>query len=514
MAYGDRISDLQRRLDALPSELEDLYDRILSSLDRFYLEHAAQLFEFVRTSRQPPSLLRLAVADEDDCFTSAMKRKTKPMLPEEIYILQETMRRRVNSRCKGLLEIGGVRGAKLSSWRSSLGNSSYNIQYLHRTVKDYIESPEIQGKLLSAMKSPYDAYLRHCISILILIKATPLDSRSDLQEEILSFMQYAKGIGFGNEGQLSDLMDEFDDTIAFIADSPIGLYIYQAVSRSSSVVTKAPFNGHILSVAVRYGLLGYVSSRMDSSGWLVPIRQPPGKDKHYCRDVEDRYPLLLDALTWSDGGSPFASNGPSLEMVDFLLKTGADPNTVVVSDAGTEFTVWHAALAVPSSICYGKSSIDAEWKKWLLVYKLLLDHGAGKFLREERSNLRFAIDLLRNQHPIALQQWERLVQKLMGGRISPRFYEESPMWPSLQSSLRTRYPSVTKIPFGHDSTKEVEKDQSISAGRNHSHLPEPSFSPPPPSSLEKSHRRVSERGKSSWPKDDGDSESDTFIFEF
>lgn len=45
MGFGDRVSDLQKRLDYLPSDLERLYDRILQSLDPFYLEHAAQLFK-------------------------------------------------------------------------------------------------------------------------------------------------------------------------------------------------------------------------------------------------------------------------------------------------------------------------------------------------------------------------------------------------------------------------------------------------------------------------------------
>lgn len=44
IGHGDRVSDLQDRLDTLPEELEQLYDKILNSLDHFYVEHAAQLF--------------------------------------------------------------------------------------------------------------------------------------------------------------------------------------------------------------------------------------------------------------------------------------------------------------------------------------------------------------------------------------------------------------------------------------------------------------------------------------
>lgn len=169
MKSGDRILDLQRRLDTLPPELEELYDRILSTLDPFYLEHATQLFKFIYVSLSPPLILTLAFADEDNSFISVLKRDVQPFSADQIEILQEAMPRRVNSRSKGLLEIGsdsrsrGGEGLPLDLER-------YSVQYLHRTVRDYMESPKVQDGLDSAMKSPYDAHLSHCIGILSFIK--------------------------------------------------------------------------------------------------------------------------------------------------------------------------------------------------------------------------------------------------------------------------------------------------------------------------------------------------------
>jgi hypothetical protein len=111
MSYSDRIRDLQIRLDALPSELEKLYDGMLSSLDPFYLKHAAQFFKFAQVSFEPPSLSAIAFADEDDCFLSALKREIEPLSSDQIEYLHETMRRRINSRCKGLLEANSAAGA-------------------------------------------------------------------------------------------------------------------------------------------------------------------------------------------------------------------------------------------------------------------------------------------------------------------------------------------------------------------------------------------------------------------
>ena len=44
---GDRVSDLERRLDLLPPDLEHLYDKMLNSLDPFYYSHASQLFQLI-----------------------------------------------------------------------------------------------------------------------------------------------------------------------------------------------------------------------------------------------------------------------------------------------------------------------------------------------------------------------------------------------------------------------------------------------------------------------------------
>lgn len=101
---SDRISDLQRRLELIPPGLEDLYGKMLDSLDPFYLEHASQLFQLVRAAYRPLSLLGMSFADEEDVMY-AIEAEVKPLTDEEKLLRCEETRRRLNSRCKGLLEI-------------------------------------------------------------------------------------------------------------------------------------------------------------------------------------------------------------------------------------------------------------------------------------------------------------------------------------------------------------------------------------------------------------------------
>ncbi|KAI4866864.1 hypothetical protein F4820DRAFT_446561 [Hypoxylon rubiginosum] len=63
LTNGDRIHDLQSRLEELPRNLEDLFENILANLDPRYLEQASELFQIVRSCDDCPTLLCIALAD-------------------------------------------------------------------------------------------------------------------------------------------------------------------------------------------------------------------------------------------------------------------------------------------------------------------------------------------------------------------------------------------------------------------------------------------------------------------
>jgi hypothetical protein len=63
LAYGERLSQLQKRLDSPPADLETLFWRILNPVD---FERASQLFQIVRASQEQLNILQLSYADEDD----------------------------------------------------------------------------------------------------------------------------------------------------------------------------------------------------------------------------------------------------------------------------------------------------------------------------------------------------------------------------------------------------------------------------------------------------------------
>ncbi|EFQ36573.1 uncharacterized protein GLRG_11732 [Colletotrichum graminicola M1.001] len=138
LQHDDRIVDIQKWLDLLPADLEKLYSAILESLDPFYFQHAAEYFRLMEAFDEPPPALIFSFADED--VTYPINLPLKQLTSDEIQVRIETIRRRINSRCKGLLEVAGTK------------SSTQSVQYLHKTVKDYIGKPAISAKIEGIFK--------------------------------------------------------------------------------------------------------------------------------------------------------------------------------------------------------------------------------------------------------------------------------------------------------------------------------------------------------------------------
>ena len=379
MGYGDRLSDLQRRLDLLPDRLEDLYEKILQSLDPFYLEHAAQLFKLVQENVDPPALLLLSFADEEGS-EFALKQPIQPLSPEKMVLRAETMRRRLNSRCKGLLEVG-----KPSTHFAETGEDT--VQYLHRTVKDYVQSPKEQDKLQSAMKSAFDPHLRLCAGNVAHCKAIngSVDFLADgtLWARVQRCLYSASRIQLSNRGEIVPLLDELDR---------IGTVLSRTMSKnqqswslletgrddftnellavgqwvpSHPLVPNSKFQNQFgcifLSLAVRYGVVEYVQAKVNKGCLAQQIHNKV-------------WPLLRDA-TWVNARwkNECRDTVPSIDMIACLLDRGADPNFQLPgNDDAIPRSVWAQTLEFVYKN-FDNARIEPPWDA---IVRLMIKHGA------------------------------------------------------------------------------------------------------------------------------------------
>lgn len=133
LRYGDRVLDLQKRPDQLPKKLEKVHETILVNLDLLFVEDIARYFAFVRHAQEPVSILLLSFLDEE-CPKYVLRQPLRPLSGADTDMRITAMRKRLNHRSKGLLEVDQKQSLEAEA----------TVQYLHRIVKDYIESERAQ----------------------------------------------------------------------------------------------------------------------------------------------------------------------------------------------------------------------------------------------------------------------------------------------------------------------------------------------------------------------------------
>lgn len=208
LADGDRVRDLEARLEEIPEELEELFSKMLHGLQGRYFKDAARLFQIHRATRwrgfggrigSKLPLLVYAFADEHGTDLDATSKwPPKALTPKERFMISVSMKRRINSRCNGLLEIDEPATITGETWKAryrqldrliseaeegdlsvlptlySYGHNlaRSNVQYLHRTVKDYLEAPEIWRSIESAAPTEGEDHwvLSLCLGYIMLWK--------------------------------------------------------------------------------------------------------------------------------------------------------------------------------------------------------------------------------------------------------------------------------------------------------------------------------------------------------
>ncbi|KAK4173855.1 hypothetical protein QBC36DRAFT_193690 [Triangularia setosa] len=104
LTNGYYLRGLHNRLQELPPNLEDLYTKILKSLNPKYLAHASRLSQVVRACEDSLTLFLVTLADFDD-ETGLVMRPVRPISNRDKSALCKNMKRKLVSRCRGLFDI-------------------------------------------------------------------------------------------------------------------------------------------------------------------------------------------------------------------------------------------------------------------------------------------------------------------------------------------------------------------------------------------------------------------------
>jgi hypothetical protein len=306
---SDRISDLQKRLEAIPSDLEALFDKLLNSLEPFYFTHACQLIQIVRAAQKPLTLLAFSFADEEDT-TAAMKAKIGELDDNERLERIEGMRRRLLSRCKGFIEVPAYQSKEVQ------------VEYLHRTAKDFLEDPQIWSKIVGATDDSFDPNRSLSNSFLFQLKTTSVEHMSNATYwDLLSWcLEYATQVELSTGEVQASYINEVGRTAtatAALLGSMNGSLLDIISGASNYVWSYAEYGNSIsfknfMQLAVRCGLFSYFQTNVDqlSVDELTFLLRTAANASSVLPSFSDKQAL---------SGRPF----PDSQMTKLLLDHGA-----------------------------------------------------------------------------------------------------------------------------------------------------------------------------------------------
>ena len=337
---ADRVSDLQKRLRDFPETLEKFFSHMIASIEPVYREQTAQAFRYALEAEGPLSLMTYSFLDEED-LDAVVAAPLDALTSQQILSRQDDMRRRLNGRCKGLLEV-----ASISSFIPP--ESSYAIQFQapivvfhHRTVRDFLHTKDMQNMLLEHLEPNFEPESRICKALLAELKVidySALEGSDSLPRHLLDMLTYyALRLEDENHVSQSSLIDEVGRCVLKQA----GLFGWK--------------KGRIdfLNFVGRRRLHLYIAETLTTTTSLTHLDKSSLLGAHLDIDEYESRRSFFERL--------------DIEMVDILLKHGAQPN-----DKYKSSTVWGNFLD-----CLSENSGLLQYHKISTISESLISHGAS-----------------------------------------------------------------------------------------------------------------------------------------
>lgn len=379
LTNSDRIKDLQERLNETPKDLRDYFKRILFSTENRYRTQTARIFTIAAHTHTELPLMAYWVIDQETpkcIFECPVETPSTDILRSRL----EIMRRRLKVLSKGLLETEEIYNGSVDSSSELAKGYLYGSQvyFLHRTVKDYLQTPEAESMLQSWSDVIFNADWEICNTLGTLFKMTPSDifipSEEKGREFARLFFHHALMLDQNPilRADTALLLDHLQTTLAPVVQKNKDVileYLSSALPGQAYLKGEsAEIDTGILSLCVFSGMFNFVSEKF--------AKQPA-----LCERIAKQFPTLIWCTRQINGGAAFSE--PHLDrgfsamlILQLLLAQGVDPNS---SFKGT--TEWRIILEdLMGNLPY---NITDRLKRFEAI-KLLLRYGAN--FEQECSN--------------------------------------------------------------------------------------------------------------------------------
>jgi len=355
LTFHDSVLTLRRRLDAFPPDLEAFFELLIKSVPKIYRPQLATSFQVAIAAPGPALAMLYSFLDdveEDQEFCA--KLPAASLRAEEVRLRLDRLRRRLDGRSRGLLEI--VESDDTLRHSPEIDSSSqqdgspasahhlffhHSVDFLHRSVRDFInESPVVKSyiniELAHSKRMPILGY--H--ATLALIKTAP---RS---EKVVEWAAYLIGVLFYFVLETQSNEPGADDPIRLLDEAKRHVTKLRAIELGpgSALWVEHEF----LGLAAWNGFFEYLDKRL-----------LPG----YSSPTNGQIPLLGYALSLHD-----ICNEINAAAVTYLLNHSASLNKSDLS--GTVWPLFVSTLPLRAS---GGHNIDTLRE----VTVNLIRHGAS-----------------------------------------------------------------------------------------------------------------------------------------
>ncbi|KIW12470.1 hypothetical protein PV08_09747 [Exophiala spinifera] len=362
----DGISDLTRRLELIPADLELYFDQMLSTIDPFHLPRSSELFQLTMCTDRRLSQLTLSFIHEDkpDALVTFLRKDREAAI---LHAYNSTSRR-VNALSKGLLEVNRT--------DSTNPYFMYGVDFLHRTVRDFLAMDEVRQKLEKYSKGAFPCQLRLCTAVLAQIRSLGPNFESLTDAEAFlrlldEFLFYASALEMTRSRIPEELFAALRERLDLFDISNV---VNIAGLRSREVQALDLRNNLKMFTSAHWseGDAGDKNNQLSffiSTGLFDPVADLIGSHPDAISKKEGR--PLLDYALRRDRHAAIELKLPNLQTTRFLLESGADPNQMY-----NERTVWHGFL---SWMRDNQKIISPSQKAWADATKLMIEYGADAF---------------------------------------------------------------------------------------------------------------------------------------
>jgi hypothetical protein len=314
LSNGERTVDLHNHLNSLPTDLEQLFKRMLESVDSTDHPKMAGILQAATHALEPLHIdlyWQLEMEFEDRDYAYRCPIGARPF--DDVLEQREQTSRSINEKTKGLLKLVNQR-----------------VEFLHRTVKDFVSTRDMGVYLRSKLPADYNGFISIATAYLGLLKTTRQD-----HSMVAGIVRQGRGLNSGpfisqlnralvyasealksgrsssrHHHQTTELLDKYEIAVeAMVRAGHVTIGGYDSEGCNPGL----PFREELL----KHNLTPYIARR---------IREQPD-----FFDIFDVPPLFaaLVPMSLSSGESP----APVPGVLDIILRHGGDPNVLLWSRA-------------------------------------------------------------------------------------------------------------------------------------------------------------------------------------